>query len=86
MSVFFSPALVASPLISTAVAPDVSDSVTGYHYDDEPDSIVVTTKDGDTIRVSPEESPSHPRVMMRGAGSFSHNIICASEKVSLYLT
>jgi hypothetical protein len=41
-----------------AVEIDVSDQVTGFHYDDEPDSVVVTSSDGDTIRVSPEEARS----------------------------
>jgi len=41
-----------------AVEIDVSDQVTGFHYDDERDSVVVTSSDGDTIRVSPEEARS----------------------------
>jgi len=41
-----------------AVEIDVSDQVTGFHYDDERDSVVVTSSDGDTIRASPEEARS----------------------------
>ena len=41
-----------------AVEIDVSDQVTGFHYDDERDSVVVTSSDGDTIRASPSEARS----------------------------
>jgi len=40
-----------------AVEIDVSSSVTAYHYDDEPDSLLLTVDDT-TIRVSPEEARS----------------------------
>jgi hypothetical protein len=40
-----------------AVEIDVSSSVTAYHYDDEPDSLLLTIDDS-TIRVSPSEARS----------------------------
>jgi hypothetical protein len=40
-----------------AVEIDVSSSVTAYHYDDEPDSLLLAIDDS-TIRVSPSEARS----------------------------